>query len=143
MDMPASLRPWTSRHKCLGVVSERGQELLDLCYYKARKDYPEIPEGELCDRLWANPGMSNSRLPFSLDFAPCFASSCVPYSFGMDMALSGANQLRVLGWSPRDIHFEFFSDVDLKSLSADAYSVPISSLLVAGLWLNPHAPWWR
>ena len=110
LKMPAKAQPWTSREgvHCRGVHTPRAKDLLDLCFVAAKKANPRLTDAEVVQRLWANVGMSSERFPYSLDVVPCFAGSCVPYSFSLDATLSGANQMRLLGWSSKQLPFEFF-----------------------------------
>lgn len=65
------------------------------------------------------------------------------YSFKHDSVLSGLAHMRGMGFPSDACPSDEFTERQLRNLAGDAYSVPIISLMLHGLYINPWAPWWK
>lgn len=147
LKLPASgdgHRPWTSRagvHLRGLPDSHRQRDVLDVCFAAAARRRPDLTVSQLVRDLWCNPGQGVQRLPYS-ERPPTFSSSCIMYHFGRDVALSGEAHMRLIGWNLGVAPLEVMTDGDSRSLSADAFSVPIAALMTWAIYQIPSAPWW-
>ena len=134
--------PWSSKGKAFkGVnLTERVLDVINVCWFAAKKANPSMPDDELASVLWCNASQSVHRLPFSYQ-APVGTSSALFYHYGKDCVLTGFSHMRINGWSAHDLNFFAFSDAELKKLSGQAFSVPLATMLTILSYLNPWAPW--
>ena len=145
LGVPLAYRPWSSaRGVALRGVGPgaRERDVIDVCFVAALKKYPQLSKQELIQRLWANTSQAVERLPFALE-PPCFSQNSMAYSYGRDCVLSGMAQLSLLGWGSRPVPLELFKDSEARTLSGDAFSVPMAVAATYICVLNPAAGWWH
>ena len=115
--------------------------MLDVCFAQEQKKRPHAPWPELVAGLWANPAQAVERSPV-LHRPPTLTGTTIIYSYEKDLALTGDDHLRILGWGKRMAPSELFSEADRRSLAGDGFSVPIAASLCFAYYMNPFAPWW-
>ena len=139
--VPAAGTEWTERSgiTLFGIAcTDRVKDVINTSFAIARKREQAKNVKELVSNIFVNTSQSISRLPMSTAM-PTPTTSAVVYSFGLDRAVSSRAYMRMLGW-PSNILPEM-STSEYRLLSGNAFSVPIASMLLAILYLNPQAPW--
>lgn len=145
LGLPQQSAPWSSRQ---GVAlrglpdSARQRDVLDVGFAHMCKKTPEHTGKDIVKGLWGNPSQGVDRVPVTYKPAT-FSSGLEQYSYERDVVLSTAVHLRCVGWGKYATSQEVYSEAELRTLSADCFSVPLAAAVTTSFFLNPHAPWWK
>ena len=137
-------RPWTSRSSLRGLPQlDRVLDVVDTSFWAAHQARPGVPIAALTRDLWVNVIHSVHMLPFSAGRPGTWTRNGVWYNYGRNTTLSGQGQMQLLGWRPEDVASKHLSDRELRDLSGDAFSMPVSTIFSTCCFLNPWSVIWK
>ena len=117
------------------------RDVIDVCFTIAHRKSMIGQDASEVQKLYVDVSKPLSKAWPVIDDIPSLGPKTLVYSYGVDMVMSGALHLRALGWGPEKISGEFKDD-RLRELAGMSGSVPISTMFVAALYLNPWGAWW-
>lgn len=141
--IPRDAKPWTSRRGvALRGVSkcERALDVIDTVYAVHRNRNPKVPVNALIRDLFCDWSQMVGRVPGSVGTRTATTNTSL-YSYHKDCCLTGLSNLKLLGWSTDHIGASEFSSNELKKLAGESYSLPLCTLIVGILHLNPYGSW--
>jgi len=142
--IPKRSQQWTAdpAHALHGVPDlPRLRDLLDTCYAIAQKSKPGHTKADVARSLYCDVSQSIARRPWANTLRTATQNSCF-YAFEFDRVISGAEHLRLLGWSSRRLTAGSLTDRDFRSVSGESFSLVWATVLHALLYCNPYGSWW-
>jgi hypothetical protein len=148
--IPAHYKPWTlssDKHKCLGLPSccVRQLDILDVAWTLRLKQYStsgvSSTKAALAKGFFANVSQDVSRRAWGRPKTLCRGT--VLYSFQGDFTLTGGDHMAAMG-CPTDLSYcSELSDREKRDLAGEAFAVPSVCSMIAGVFMNRFAHWWR
>ena len=145
LQLPATATPYTGKSEISfggHTMNQRQRDLLDCAFAARRSDMPDTSTStELRAGLWCDISQAVQRRPWGLRPPSICRNTCL-YSYEHDVVLTGYAHMLLLGWPRGFAGREEFTSTELRDLSGEAVSIPITSIILQAYWCNPWAPWW-
>jgi len=143
---PRSSSPWSGREgvRLRGITPEclRQIDLTDVAWEariaEARAGENSAQNKNMASNYWVDLSQSSARKPWRNKLCNFRANGHL-YSFERDTCITGEDELRLLGW-PRG-HLVGVPPVDLLELAGHSGSVPLATVVMAGIVYNPYGAW--
>lgn len=135
LNMSPNFRPWTSDpgHRLVGVPpSLRMRDCIDIAWAAGPQSFPFHVDISQCV----------SRKKWSVE-GQCLTTQSLVYDFEHDQVWSPTCLLALQGLPVGDLKLDTLSSVELKDLAGEGMFVPCLAMIITGVFLNVHAPWWE